>query len=159
IGSDFDGTMTQNWQMPPPPKLIAVNVDEVEASKNYRSDLTLVGDARIVLEQLVPLVAPRDGMDELGKRLAAIEREVSAWVKADDEPAARFHEILPRASPPDAVLVTDRCIPGYWLGAYWRVPLPRKLAYPLGWGTLGLGFPASLGAALAGTGPTVCVCG
>jgi acetolactate synthase-1/2/3 large subunit len=51
------------------------------------------------------------------------------------------------------------CIPGYWLGGYWRAPAPRKLAYPLGWGTLGFGFPASLGAGLAGAGPTVCVCG
>ena len=51
------------------------------------------------------------------------------------------------------------CIPGYWLAGYWRVPRPRKLGYPLGWGTLGFGFPASLGAALAGAGPTVCVVG
>jgi acetolactate synthase-1/2/3 large subunit len=29
----------------------------------------------------------------------------------------------------------------------------------MGWGTLGFGFPASLGAALAGAGPTVCVSG
>ncbi|MDX6551753.1 MAG: 5-guanidino-2-oxopentanoate decarboxylase, partial [Gaiellales bacterium] len=32
-------------------------------------------------------------------------------------------------------------------------------AYPLGWGTLGFGFPASIGAALAGAGPAVCVTG
>ncbi len=51
------------------------------------------------------------------------------------------------------------CMPGYWLSGYWQVPQPRKLAYPLGWGTLGFGFPASLGAALAGAGPAVCVCG
>jgi acetolactate synthase-1/2/3 large subunit len=51
------------------------------------------------------------------------------------------------------------CLPGYWLAGYWRVPGPRKLAYPLGWGTLGFGFPAAVGAALAGAGPTVCVCG
>ena len=51
------------------------------------------------------------------------------------------------------------CIPGYWLAGYWQVPRPRKLGYPLGWGTLGFGFPASLGAALAGAGPTVCLCG
>jgi acetolactate synthase-1/2/3 large subunit len=56
-------------------------------------------------------------------------------------------------------VVTDMCIPGYWLAGYWQVPAPRKLAYPLGWGTLGFGFPASLGTAMAGTGPTVCVCG
>ena len=51
------------------------------------------------------------------------------------------------------------CIPGYWLAGYWHVPRPRKLGYPLGWGTLGFGFPASLGAGLASAGPTVCVIG
>ncbi len=63
------------------------------------------------------------------------------------------------ALPDDAVVVVDMCIPGYWIGGYRRVPLPRKLAYPLGWGTLGFGFPASLGAAVAGAGPAVCVTG
>ena len=79
----------------------------------------------------------------------------------DDEPAAAADllEVMHRALPEDAVVVTDMCIPGYWLGGYWQVPAPRKLGYPLGWGTLGFGFPASLGAALAGAGPTVCVCG
>jgi acetolactate synthase-1/2/3 large subunit len=159
IGSDFDGTNTQNWRMPAPPTLVSINVDEAEASKNYRSDVTLVGDARAVLEQLVPRVSPRDGLAELERRLAAIGAEVSAWVRADDEQAARFLEIVHRALPADAVVVTDMCLPGYWLAGYWRVPGPRKLAYPLGWGTLGFGFPAAVGAALAGAGPTVCVCG
>ena len=47
------------------------------------------------------------------------------------------------------------CIPGYWLGGFYRPPAPRRLLYPLGWGTLGCAFPQGLGAALAGTGPTV----
>jgi thiamine pyrophosphate-dependent acetolactate synthase large subunit-like protein len=159
IGTDFDGTMTQNWQMPAPPTLISINVDESDANKNYRSDLTLVGEARTVLDQMAPRVPPRDGADQLARRLATIGAHVSAWVQADDEHAARFLEIVHRALPHDAVVVTDMCIPGYWLSGYWQVPEPRKLEYPLGWGTLGFGFPASLGAALAGAGPTVCVCG
>ena len=36
---------------------------------------------------------------------------------------------------------------------------PRKLLYPLGWGTLGCAFPQALGAALAGAGPVVSVSG
>src|SRR5262249_9006735 len=77
-----------------------------------------------------------------------------------DEPQARaLLESMDRALPADTVVVVDMCIPGYWLSAFRRVPLPRKLAYPMGWGTLGFGFPASLGAALAGTGPAVCVTG
>jgi acetolactate synthase-1/2/3 large subunit len=66
---------------------------------------------------------------------------------------------MERALPPEAVVVADMCIPGYWLAGFRRVPSPRKLAYPVGWGTLGFGFPASVGAALADAGPTVCVTG
>jgi thiamine pyrophosphate-dependent acetolactate synthase large subunit-like protein len=36
---------------------------------------------------------------------------------------------------------------------------PRRLAYPMGWGTLGYGFPLSIGSALAGRGPVVSVSG
>jgi thiamine pyrophosphate-dependent acetolactate synthase large subunit-like protein len=159
VGTDFDGTNTQNWQMPAPPALISINVDEADANKSYTSDVTLVGDARAVLELLVPRVAARDGLPELERRLASIGAAVSAWVRDDDEQAAALLEIVHRALPPETVVVTDMCIPGYWLGGYWQVPRPRKLGYPLGWGTLGFGFPASLGAGLAGVGPTVCVTG
>jgi acetolactate synthase-1/2/3 large subunit len=159
IGTDFDGTNTQNWKMPAPPTLIAVNIDETEASKNYAADVALIGDARGVLEQLIPRVGPREGLDELERHLDRIGAEVAAWVRDDEPAAADLLEVIERALPEDAVVVTDMCIPGYWLGGYWQVPAPRKLGYPLGWGTLGFGFPASLGAALAGAGPTVCVCG
>jgi thiamine pyrophosphate-dependent acetolactate synthase large subunit-like protein len=159
IGTDFDGTNTQNWKMPAPPALIAVNVDEAEASKNYPADVALIGDARVVLKQLNPLVAERAGLPELERRLADIGDAVSAWVRDDEPGASQLLEVMQRALPDDAVVVTDMCIPGYWLGGYWQAPGPRRLGYPLGWGTLGFGFPASLGAALAGAGPTVCVCG
>ncbi len=159
IGSDFDGTNTQNWQMPAPPTLIAINIDEADASKSYPVDLTLLGDARAVLEELVPRVSPGEGLAALEERLSAIGAAVASWVNEDDEQAARFLGIIRRALTPETVVVTDMCIAGYWLAGYWQVPRPRKLGYPLGWGTLGFGFPAALGAALAGAGPTVCVCG
>jgi acetolactate synthase-1/2/3 large subunit len=147
IGTDFDGMMTQNWLMPRPPRLIAVNVDADDANKNYAADLTLVGDARAVTELLVESVAPRAG------GMPAIE------VRIEDPEAARFLDVMERVLPDDAVVVADMCIPGYWLAGYRRVPAPRKLAYPVGWGTLGFGFPASIGTALAGVGPAVCVTG
>ena len=51
------------------------------------------------------------------------------------------------------------CIPGYWIGGFHAPAAPRRLAYPLGWGTLGFGLPAAIGSALAHDGPTLCVCG
>ena len=65
---------------------------------------------------------------------------------------------LEAALPDDAVVVADMCVAGYWYGGYGRVAQPRGLAYPVGWGTLGFGFPAALGAALSGR-PTVAVVG
>jgi acetolactate synthase-1/2/3 large subunit len=159
VGTDFDGTNTQNWQMPQPPALIAVNVDEADASKSYACDVTLVGDARAVVEQLLPRIESRDGLGALEQRLARIGSAVRGWVSEDCEQAGALLEIVERALPPETVVVTDMCIPGYWLAGYWQVPRPRKLGYPLGWGTLGFGFPASLGAGLAGAGPTVCLVG
>jgi thiamine pyrophosphate-dependent acetolactate synthase large subunit-like protein len=159
VGTDFDGMMTQNWLMPAPPVMIAVNIDAADANKNYACDVTLVGDAAAVLADLRPRLTPRPGIAELEQRLGSIGAAVARSVAAEDEQAAALLEIMQRVLPAEAVVVADMCIPGYWVAGYRRVALPRKLAYPVGWGTLGFAFPASLGAALAGAGPTICVTG
>ncbi len=159
LGTDFDGMMTQNWLMPPPRTLVSVNVDAAEAGKNYPSDVTLVGDVREVARALsdgLPAGAPTAAV---AARLSAVGQAVGDAVLADEPQATQLLDALERVLAPDTVVVADMCIPGYWIGGYRRVPLPRKLLYPVGWGTLGFAFPASLGAALAGAGPTVCVTG
>ncbi|WP_166462746.1 thiamine pyrophosphate-binding protein [Amycolatopsis acidicola] len=159
IGTDFDGLMTQNWLMPKPPKLIAVNVDPQDAAKNYPPDLTLVGDARDVVSQLLTGLTPRPGLDELTGRLRGLHDSVRRRMRADEPQAADFLGTLEETLPESAVVVADMCVAGYWAGGYHRVSAPRRFAYPMGWGTLGFGFPASLGAAAAGAGRVVCVSG
>lgn len=157
IGTDFDGLMTQNWRMPKPPKLIAVNVDADDAAKNYAPDLTLVGDARGIVERLLPKQRP--GLDDITLRLAGIGRRVRQRIRDEEPQAYDLLSTLDEVLPTDAVLVSDMCVAGYWVGGFHRVRAPRKLAYPMGWGTLGYGFPASLGAAAAGTGRAICITG
>jgi len=159
VGTAFDGVMTQNWLMPQPPTLISVNLESAEASKNYASTLSLIGDARMVLERLLPRLHERDALSALRRRLDDLGARIEDGVRADEPQAAALLEVFERVLPPEAAVVVDMCIAGYWLGGYWHPPRPRRLAYPVGWGTLGFGFPASLGAALATDGPTVCVTG
>jgi acetolactate synthase-1/2/3 large subunit len=80
-----------------------------------------------------------------------------AWLRLDNEEpdGVEFLRSVARALPDESVVVCDMCIPGYWLGGFYRSPAPRRLLYPLGWGTLGCAFPQALGAALAGAGPAV----
>ncbi len=159
IGTDFDGMMTQGWKQPQPPHLISVNVDPADAAKNYLPDVLLEADAAQAAAALSERLEPRGGLDALAHRLRDLNRGVRAAYKGSDAEAIAFVEAIERALPADAALVCDMCIPGYWLGGFHRTPAPRRLTYPLGWGTLGCAFPQGLGAALGGTGPVVSISG
>jgi thiamine pyrophosphate-dependent acetolactate synthase large subunit-like protein len=156
IGSDLDGVQTQNFAMPQPPALIAINLDAADAGKNYRVDCLLEGDATRVTAELAERVPPRDGLDALVGRLHEVRARTCGLL---DERALRFLDAMRFALPDDAVVVADMCIPGYWLAGFHTPAAPRRLQVPLGWGTLGYAFPAALGAALAGAGPVVAVAG
>ena len=159
VGSDFDGMMTQGWKMPQPPHLVAINVDPRDASKNYRPDVVVEADAAAGAGALAERLGERGGLDSLERRLKELGRGVRERLRAEDPDAVAFLDAIEGALPDDAILVCDMCIPGYWLGGFHRTPAPRKLSYPLGWGTLGCAFPQGLGAALAGAGPAVSISG
>jgi thiamine pyrophosphate-dependent acetolactate synthase large subunit-like protein len=159
IGTDFDGMMTQGWRQPQPPHFLAINVDPRDASKNYRPDLVLEADAKAATEALVARLGERGGLEALARRLRDLNRGVRDRMATEEPEASAFLAALEAALPEDAVVVCDMCIPGYWLGGFHRTPGPRKLSYPLGWGTLGCAFPQGLGAALADAGPAVSISG
>jgi acetolactate synthase-1/2/3 large subunit len=159
VGSDLDGMMTQGWKQPQPPHLVAINVDATDASKNYRPDVVVEADAKLAVSALAERLGERGGLNSLGQRLRAVNAAVRKRIASEDPDASVFLEAIEAALPDDAVLVCDMCIPAYWLGGFHRTPAPRKLTYPLGWGTLGCAFPQGLGAALAGAGPAVTISG
>jgi len=159
IGSDFDAMMTKSWGMQQPRQLLAINVNPADASKNYATDQVLCGDANVVLEQLLPSISDSGRNEGIVARVAEIDRQV--WADAENEcaDATNFLDIIRNTLPPNANIVADMCVAGYWSGGFCRVPEPRKLAYPVGWGTLGFALPASIGTATADTGPTVVIAG
>ena len=141
VGSDLDGMSTQNWLHPRPPTLVAINVDRADAAKNYEPDVVIEGDATLAAGLASRLDGPREPWVDLdGLRRSALDD-----LRRDFPAELRFLD----AVPAEAVVFADMCIPGYWLAGFRRVPAPRRLAYPMGWGTLGFAFPAALGAAAA----------
>ena len=156
IGSDLDGVQTQNFAMPQPPALVAVNLDAEDAGKNYRVDVMLEGDAAQVASALADRL---DGGGDLAPVTERLHRVRAAACSALDGRALRFLDAIHFALPDESVLVADMCVPGYWLAGFHTPAAPRRLQIPLGWGTLGYAFPAAMGAALAGRGPAVAVVG
>ncbi len=151
VGSDLDGMNTQNWAMPQPPALITVNTDPADAGKNYAA--TSVVDMYAISG--CEAITGEDAR-EVWADLPAVR---AAGCRGLDARALRFLDAVEFALPDDANVVCDMCIPGYWIAGFHAFCAPRRLLYPVGWGTLGFAFPAALGTALADTGPTVAVCG
>jgi acetolactate synthase-1/2/3 large subunit len=157
VGTGFDGSMTRNWSMPLPPLLANVNCDPVEVSKNYQPDLAVVGDARLTLRAVLAALPDRAANHPEAAQVGARVR-YRLRQEAESAGPMRLLDTLTSVTDPDAVLIADMAIPGYWLGAYGTVHRTRQLQYPMGWGTLGFALPAGVGAATTGRG-TLVVCG
>jgi len=155
VGSDLDGMMTQNFAQPQPPRLVALNVDAADAAKNYAADAVVEGDAAQTAAALAQALPGGIGPPSL----AALRSAVLRRLRAEDPDGLAFLDTMEEALDPGTVVFADMCIPGYWLASMHPFARPRRLAYPVGWGTLGFAFPASIGAALAQADPVLCLCG
>ena len=155
VGSDLDGMMTQNFAQPQPPRMLALNVDAADATKNYTADVVIEGDvaqtAHALAEELPGRADPPS--------LTAFRSEALNRLREAEPEGTAFLDEMSEALDPNTVVFADMCIPGYWLASMHPFARPRRLAYPVGWGTLGFAFPAAIGAALAQDDPVLCVCG
>ena len=141
LGSDLDAMNTQGFRQPRPPSVVTV---DLARPQNLVPDVWIRGPVDAACAELLAALpdAPR-----------------APWAQPlPARPHVALLDALEQALPEDAVVVADMCVAGYWYGGYGRVAQPRGLAYPVGWGTLGFGFPAALGASLSGR-PTVALVG
>jgi acetolactate synthase-1/2/3 large subunit len=159
VGTDFDATMTQSWLMPQPRSLVSINLLASEAEKAYDSDVILEGDSAATLRQLGAELKRMERMGEERGSLDDARAELRARQETEDPDAAAMLIDLEASVPADTAVALDMCVAGYWIAAARRFSAPRRLAFPIGWGTLGFGFPASIGMALSLNKQTLCVCG
>ena len=154
LGSALDGMTTANWTVPRPRQVIDVNV---EPSGNLDPDLTVTSDAAAFIDAITLRLPAREPWADSPFR---IRDAVRAGDASDDRTreAVAVVDAIERAWPRENVIVCDMSIAGYWTGGYAAVHHPRRLLYPVGWGTLGYGLPAAIGPAASGT-PTLAVVG
>ena len=154
VGGDLDGMNTRNWSMPRPPVLVTVDPVPVP-DPEWSPDAAVTGRIGEALRGLLERVPKRLPWAEADLRGPVLARLAADPATAE---AVALVEAVQSARGPDTVLVCDMAVAGYWVGGYAAAPGPRRLAYPVGWGTLGFGLPAALGPAAAGY-PTIAVCG
>lgn len=153
VGCRFTEVMTDWRRMTIPRKLIQVDLDPEQIGMNYPVSVGLVGDARLAVEALLRALPSNCGPNEWGK----------LWDLARAARPARpewLIDALREALPGEIPVFTDACEIGYRMQADWPSHGPRRFFYPSNYITLGWGFPAAVGAAVALEGcPVVSVSG
>jgi acetolactate synthase-1/2/3 large subunit len=156
-----------NWlllfgQTFPQAKVVRVDVDATEIDRNRASDVGLVGDMALVLEQLNALVGKRDHGGWLKTMKDLYLPGVAGEVAVRECPSrpihpARLVEMVRRTAPKDSIFIVDGGDTSYFGLMGLRAQTKSSVLPGSGglFGCLGTGVPFALAAKLAQPGRTV----
>ena len=128
---------------------IHIDIDEAEFGKILDPDVSILGDARLVVEDLIPLVEMADTRDWLA--------QCDRWrkdfpLKYPKKGGLRAQHVLDRldaVSGGDAIITTDVGQHQMWAAQFCRTRSNRHWLSSGGAGTMGFGWPAAIGAQFA----------
>lgn len=153
IGSHTGGQVTNNWMFPAPgTKVIQLDIDPEELGRNYPNLVSIVGDARATLRRMLDepagqRAAQRGAWVERVQRIVSDWRAENAAMRNSDAVPMRPERIckeISEALPKDGVVVSDTGHAGIWTARFIELNSPRQRYYRTA-GSLGWGFPATLG--------------
>jgi len=147
IGARFDDRVTGKIsEFAPNARIIHIDIDPAEIGKNVRVDVSIVGDSREVLRSLLRYVKTGQTRSQAWlKKIEAWKREFPLTYRKNEglQPQFVVEEIC-RVCP-DAIIVTEVGQNQMWAAQYFKFKRPRTFISSGGLGTMGYGFPASMG--------------
>lgn len=151
IGSHAGGQVTTGWKVPAPgTPVIQLDIDAEELGRNYPNSVSLLGDAKAVLRQLIDAAQPSQGAGAWLKRVrelvAAWRAEADAMMNSTAVPLRpeRLCREISQALPADGVVVSDTGHSGMWTGQMIEFTSARQ-RYMRCAGSLGWGLPGAMG--------------
>ncbi|KGK97746.1 acetolactate synthase catalytic subunit [Methanococcoides methylutens] len=149
VGARFDDRVTGKLQsFAPNAKIIHIDIDPAEISKNITVDIPIVGDAKDILKSLLTYVNECDTKEWLDK-IAIWKRDFPLYyVNRDDAIKPQYIIEQINEACPDAIVVTEVGQHQMWAAQYFKYKEPRTFITSGGLGTMGYGFPAAIGAKL-----------
>ena len=134
-------------------KIIHADIDAAEVGKNRIADVSIIGDANKTLNRLAASVvrkAQKGKKDEWVKRAEQLKNEREISESEDTTFAPRLIlKTLRKLLPRNTIVATEVGQNQMWAGLFFKSYLPRTFISSGGLGTMGFGFPASLGAKIA----------
>ena len=156
VGARFDDRVTGKVsEFAPYAKIVHIDIDPTSISKNIGVDYPLVGDAKLVLKDMLPLFDGYSTIDWKEVRKPWLDK-INKW-KNEHKLAynKETEEIVPQyvieklnelTKSEDPIISTEVGQHQMWVAQFYTFKKPRRLLTSGGLGTMGYGFPAGIGA-------------
>jgi len=146
-------------------RIVHIDIDPAEIGKNVEVSIPLVGDARLVLEELWKVLekgasADKSRTEEWIEAIKKLKLERSQRQnKFDENPKfvspRYFLSVLSEAINEDTVITTEVGQNQIWAANYCKIKKPGLFITSGGMGTMGYGLPAAIGAKIGSPESTV----
>jgi acetolactate synthase-1/2/3 large subunit len=153
IGSHTGGQVTVDWQVPQKgTTVLQLDIDPQELGRNYPNAVSLAGDAKATLAQLIDATEPAGGEVRAGW-IARVGELVDDWrrvavpLRRSDAVPIRPERIcreITEVLPGDGIVVCDTGHSGMWCAAMVELTQPAQ-RFVRAAGSMGWGFPGAMG--------------
>ncbi len=163
IGMRFDDRVTGDTRaFVLQARVIHIDIDKAEFDKVIATNATIHGDAKMVLQKLLPKIVATKHPEWIQSFEADARLELEKVINKDLYPTSgpmNMGEVAHRVSKATgdkAVLVTDVGQNQMFSSRYFSFTMPRSIITSGGLGTMGFGLPAAIGAKFGAPHRTVC---
>ena len=158
LGARFDDRITGKVSgFAQQAKIIHVDIDPAEQGKVRRPDVPIVGDCRLVIEELVKAIRDLLAGGATQADTGDWKSRISGWREQfplSYEPSEPGEALKPQfcleklrdSAPPDTILVSGVGQHQMWSSQYWSFENPYTWVNSGGLGTMGFSVPAAIGA-------------
>ena len=157
LGARFSDRVISDKEFINNAKIIQIDVDPAEINKNVRVDSFIIGDIKVALQKLMPLINEKRNENWL-KTVEELKLLSITKNNSDDgeQLTPRFlFEKLSSLDDGSFVMTTEVGQHQMWTAQYFNFKTPRTLISSGGLGTMGFGLGAAIGVKVASPNKTV----
>ncbi|MGM5472394.1 acetolactate synthase large subunit [Bacillus pumilus] len=159
IGARFDDRVTGNLNhFAKHAKVAHIDIDPAEIGKNIHTHIPVVGDSKLVLQELIKQDGKQGESDEWKNQLDQWKEEYPLWYVENEVEGfkpQKLIEYIHQFTKGEAIVATDVGQHQMWAAQFYPFENADKWVTSGGLGTMGFGLPAAIGAQLADQEATV----
>lgn len=150
VGVRFSDRATSNLsKFAPHANILQIDIDAAEVNKNVPVTHHIIGDAKIVLQRLIPLLKPVDRSVWDNHILGMKDKFPLMYMDVCDVMPQTIIKKIRELAGPDAIIATEVGQHQMWTAQHYGFSKPRTFLTSGGLGTMGYGLGAAIGAQVA----------